>query len=104
MKNKIKRLAKGDFHIKQPEVQFPETKILMRVGEGEIYQGSFSFQNQGEETIRGLVYPSSYRVHCNEQGFSTPKIDKKTPCRTFKHRKHQNVIRKKLEGEIRKKY
>ena len=67
MKNKIKRLAKGD--IKQPEVQFPETKILMRVGEGEIYQGSFSFQNQGEETIRGLVYPSSYRVHCNEQGF-----------------------------------
>ena len=41
----------------------------MRVGEGEIYQGSFSFQNQGEETIRGLVYPSSYRVHCNEQGF-----------------------------------
>ncbi|RGV97573.1 hypothetical protein DWV97_04370 [Ruminococcus sp. AF14-10] len=69
MKNKIKRLAKGDFHIKQPEVQFPETKILMRVGEGEIYQGSFSFQNQGEETIRGLVYPSSYRVHCNEQGF-----------------------------------
>lgn len=69
MKNKIKRLAKGDFHIKQPEVQFPETKILMRVGEGEIYQGSFSFQNQGEEAIRGLVYPSSYRVHCNEQGF-----------------------------------
>lgn len=69
MKNKIKRLAKGDFHIKQPEVQFPETKILMRVGEGEIYQGSFSFQNQGKETIRGLVYPSSYRVHCNEQGF-----------------------------------
>lgn len=69
MKNKIKRLAKDDFHIPQPEVQFPETRIIMRVGEGEIYQGSFSLQNQGEGSVRGLVYPSSYRIHCNEQGF-----------------------------------
>ena len=41
----------------------------MRVGEGEEYRGSFSLQNQGEGTIRGLVYPSSYRVRCDEQGF-----------------------------------
>ena len=41
----------------------------MRVGEGEKYEGSFSLQNQGEGTIRGLVYPSSFRVHCEEQGF-----------------------------------
>ena len=69
MKNKIKRFAKGDFHIPQPEIIFPETRIIMRVGEGEKYRGSFSLQNQGEGTIRGLVYPSSYRVHCDEQGF-----------------------------------
>ncbi len=69
MKNKIKRLSKGDFHIPQPEVIFPETRIIMRVGEGEMYKGSFSLQNQGQGTIRGLVYPSSYRVHCEEQGF-----------------------------------
>ncbi|PWJ48253.1 DUF5717 family protein [Faecalicatena contorta] len=69
MKNKIKRLSKGDFHIPQPEIIFPETRIIMRVGEGEMYKGSFSLQNQGEGTIRGLVYPSSYRVHCEEQGF-----------------------------------
>lgn len=69
MKNKIKRLSKGDFHIPQPEIIFPETQIIMRVGEGEIYKGSFSLQNQGEGTIRGLVYPSSYRIHCEEQGF-----------------------------------
>ncbi len=69
MKNKIKRFAKGDFHIPQPEIIFPETRITMRVGEGENYRGSFSLQNQGEGTIRGLVYPSSYRVHCDEQGF-----------------------------------
>ena len=69
MKNKIKRLSKGDFHILQPEIIFPETRIIMRVGEGEMYKGSFSLQNQGEGTIRGLVYPSSYRIHCEEQGF-----------------------------------
>ena len=69
MKNKIKRFAKGDFHIPQPEIIFPETRIIMRVGEGEKYRGSFSLQNQGEGTIRGLVYPSSYRVQCDEQGF-----------------------------------
>ena len=69
MKNKIKRFAKGDFHIPQPEIIFPETRIIMRVGEGEKYRGSFSLQNQGEGTIRGIVYPSSYRVQCDEQGF-----------------------------------
>lgn len=69
LKNKIKRFAKGDFHIPQPDIIFPETRIVMRVGEGEKYRGSFSLQNQGEGTIRGLVYPSSYRVVCDEQGF-----------------------------------
>ena len=75
MKNKIKRFAKGDFHIPQPEIIFPETRIIMRVGEGEKYRGSFSLQNQGEGTIRGLVYPSSYRVHCDEQGFDSNPVN-----------------------------
>ena len=75
MKNKIKRFAKGDFHIPQPEIIFPETHITMRVGEGEKYRGSFSLQNQGEGTIRGLVYPSSYRVHCDEQGFDSNPVN-----------------------------
>ncbi len=75
MKNKIKRFAKGDFHIPQPEIIFPETCIIMRVGEGEKYKGSFSLQNQGEGTIRGLVYPSSYRVQCDEQGFDANPVN-----------------------------
>lgn len=69
MKNKIKRFSKGDFHILKPDVVFPETRLILRVGEGELYRGSFTLQNQGEGTIRGLVYPSSFRVQCNEQGF-----------------------------------
>ena len=75
MKNKIKRFAKGDFHIPQPEIIFPETRIIMRVGEGEKYRGSFSLQNQGEGTIRGIVYPSSYRVQCDEQGFDANPVN-----------------------------
>ena len=75
MKNKIKRFAKGDFHIPQPEIIFPETRIIMRVGEGEKYRGSVSLQNQGEGTIRGIVYPSSYRVQCDEQGFDTNPVN-----------------------------
>lgn len=69
MKNKIKRFAAGDFHAPRPEVTFPESHIVMRVGEGEKYRGSFSLQNEGEGTIRGLVYVSSYRMKCDEEGF-----------------------------------
>src|SRR5699024_12791757 len=47
----------------------------MRVGEGEKYRGSFSLQNQGKGTIRGLVYPSSYRVQCDEQGFDCNPVN-----------------------------
>ena len=68
MKNKIKRLSKGDFHVPQPDIIFPETRIIMRVGEGEIYKGSFSLQNQGEGTIRGsksLIRTKNMPLHPN---------------------------------------
>ena len=65
MKNKIKRFAKGDFHIPQPEIIFPETHIVMRVGEGEKYRGSFSLKIRGKERSEVIVYPSSYRVQCD---------------------------------------
>ena len=86
MKNKIKRFAKGDFHIPQPEIIFPETHIVMRVGEGEKYRGSFSLKNQGEGTIRGLVYPSSYRVQCDEQGFDSSTTSYRQPVFSFQKR------------------
>ena len=47
MKNKIKRFAKGDFHIPQPEIIFPETHIVMRVGEGEKYERKFFIEKSG---------------------------------------------------------
>lgn len=69
MKNKIKRFAKGNFQISKPDIIFPETRLILRVGEGELYEGNFSLQNQADGEIRGLVYPSSFRVQCAEQGF-----------------------------------
>ena len=69
MKNKIKQFAKGDFKREQPDIRFSETQIFMSVGEGEVYEGSFTIENQKDGNIRGLVYPSSFRVHVLEQGF-----------------------------------
>ncbi len=69
MKNKIKQFAKGEFQLQRPDIVFSETHISISVGEGEIYQGCFYIENQNDGNIRGLVYPSSFRVHCLEQGF-----------------------------------
>lgn len=69
MKNKIKQFSKGDFKLSTPDIVFPETHIQINVGEGEVYQGSFHIENKKDGEIRGLVYPSSFRVHCLEQGF-----------------------------------
>ena len=69
MKNKIKQLSKGEFRLSKPEIVFSETHIQISVGEGEVYKGSFLIKNLKDGDIRGLVYPSSFRVHCLEQGF-----------------------------------
>ncbi|WP_461810502.1 DUF5717 family protein [Faecalimonas sp.] len=69
MKNKIKRISKGDFEVIQPDVQFSETHMIMQISEGEIYEGSFTLQSRKEGDIRGLVYPSSFRIELKNQGF-----------------------------------
>ena len=69
MKNKIKQFSKGDFKLEQPDIRFSETHIMMGVGEGEVYEGSFTIENTKDGNIRGLVYPSSFRVQCKNQGF-----------------------------------
>ena len=69
MKNKIKQFSKGDFKVEQPDICFSETQIFITVGEGEIFEGSFLIENRKDGNIRGLVYPSSFRMHCLEEGF-----------------------------------
>lgn len=69
MKNKIQKFSKGDFQLSQPDVIFDETNLVLIIGEGEVYRGSFTIKTNSEGTIRGLVYPSSFRVHFKDQGF-----------------------------------
>lgn len=69
MKNKIKKFSKGDFRMPRPDIVFPETNLVLIIGEGEVYHGGFEIKNTKEEPIRGLVYSSSFRVHLDRQGF-----------------------------------
>ena len=46
LKNKIKRFSNGDFSKEQPEVKFSETNLVLLIGEGETYQGSFTIESK----------------------------------------------------------
>lgn len=69
LKNKIKRFSNGDFSKEQPDVRFSETNLVLLIGEGETFQGSFTIENRKETPVRGLVYSSSFRIHLKENGF-----------------------------------
>ena len=69
MKNKIKKFSKGDFQVVHPEIVFNDTCLILTIGEGEVYRGSFTMKSRTDGAIRGIVYPSSFRMHCIEQGF-----------------------------------
>lgn len=75
MKNKIKKFSKGDFSIRKPDIIFEETRICFSVGEGEVYKGSFKLHNCKDGDIRGLVYPSSFRVQLMESGFEGHEVE-----------------------------
>ena len=74
MKNKIKKFSKGDFRVVSPDIVFPERNLVITIGEGEKYKGSFVLKNKKEGEIRGLVYASSFRIHLPKQGFEGNQI------------------------------
>lgn len=75
MKNKIKKFSKGDFRMVRPDIVMPETNLVLTIGEGEVYRGSFVLKNRKDGAIRGLVYPSSFRIHLDEQGFDGNPVE-----------------------------
>lgn len=74
MKNKIQKFSKGDFRQPKPEVVFEETNLVLIIGEGEVYRGSLGIKSNNESTVRGLVYPSSFRVHFKKPGFEGRQV------------------------------
>ena len=69
MKNKINQFAKGIFNEDASDIVFSDTHLVITVGEGEVYHGSFQIENRSGMSIRGLVYASSVRMRLKEQGF-----------------------------------
>lgn len=69
MKNKIQKFSKGDFQLIRPDVIFDETNLVLIIGEGEVYRGSFTMRANNEGRIRGLVYSSSFRCSFKDHGF-----------------------------------
>ncbi len=69
MKNKIQKFSKGDFQSLKPTVLFDETNLVLIIGEGEVFRGSFTLRTDIDANIRGLVYASSFRVKFKNQGF-----------------------------------
>lgn len=74
MKEKIRKLAKGIFPANTPDVVFDKTHLVFRVGEGEVYQGSFTLTDKNGGDIRGIVYPSSYRARVASPGFEANPV------------------------------
>ena len=69
MKNKIQKFSKGDFRLIRPEVEFEDTNLVLIIGEGEVYKAGFQIRSKNDSKIRGLIYPSSFRVSFKDQGF-----------------------------------
>lgn len=59
----------------RPEIVLPETHLILTIGEGEVYQGSFVLKNKKEGNVRGLIYSSSFRIHLAEQGFDGNPVE-----------------------------
>ncbi len=53
MKNKIQKFSKGDFQLIRPDVIFDETNLVLIIGEGEVYRGSFTIKTNAKGQYGG---------------------------------------------------
>lgn len=74
LKQKIEHISKGKFQGITPDLIFPETHLVLKIGEGELYKGSFLIENTADEDIRGLVYSSAFRMQTKEAGFEGKEV------------------------------
>ena len=61
LKNKIKKFSKGDFQVLKPQVVFPETSLILTIGEGEVYRGKFTIKNRAQGPCISVFF--SYALH-----------------------------------------
>ena len=69
MKEKIERLAKGDFEYEQTEVLISEEMLSIEVSAGETFCGVFFVRNREGSLMKGVLYSSDEVLVLNEQQF-----------------------------------
>ena len=62
MKNKIQKFSKGDFQLIRPDVIFDETNLVLIIGEGEVYRGSFTMREGYEDWCTRLLSASILKI------------------------------------------
>ncbi len=69
MKDKVERLAKGNFEYEQPEVLVSEEALFIEVAAGEDFCGKFFVRNRHMSVMKGVVYSSNEMLVINESQF-----------------------------------
>ncbi len=64
MKHRVKHFVSNEFQMGKPDVVFSETHLVLKIGEGEIYSGSFIIKSANENDIYGAIYTNSIRLQC----------------------------------------
>ena len=86
MKNKIQKFSKGDFQLIRPDVIFDETNLVLIIGEGEVYRGSFTMRANNEGRIREMCIRDS-----NSRRDGTEIKDRRINSRDIKRSKTLRV-------------
>ena len=74
MRNRIRRLALGQFEYVKPEVEFSVEEISLRVTEDGEAAGSFDMVCTNEQKLRGLIYSTNERMECLTPQFSGEQV------------------------------
>lgn len=69
MKDKVERLAKGNFEYEQPAIVISEETISVEVPAGEVFCGKFSVRNREMRVMKGVLYSSDEVMELNERQF-----------------------------------
>ena len=69
MKEKITQLAKGIFEYELPEVLLSEEVLNLQIEAGKDYYGSFTVKNNKKNSLKGVIYSSSYLMEIKTASF-----------------------------------
>ncbi len=72
MRAKIERIASGKFEYSRHPIAISEPHIRISCAPGSRYEGSFTLSCA--DSVKGIVYPSSYRMSCPHPSFHSRNV------------------------------